>query len=159
MKQTVIRTASILLAIGGVVGTATAQTPSSGLVFVNEFGIPYIQELGHYEGLTANPSDPGLARGAVVGIAAGAGCQKLNVGLIGIDVSPGVVSLGPSLTDGQAPRFVSVFHQINTDTTQTLSITLPSSQNVNEHMDILFYMNCEEGTNGSFVKYRVDEVS
>ena len=62
-----------------------------------------------------------------------------------------------SLNDTQAPRFVNAFRTISTDTTSTLSLAIPSSQNVNDHMDILLYINCEVGPGGNFVKYRVDE--
>ena len=164
MKETMFRVAFVLLATFGVSWAASAQTPdsqsdvSSGFVNINSFGLPYIQQLGHYEGQNADPSNPGLARGASVGISATPGCQKLNAGLIGIDTSPNVVSQDvASLNDTQAPRFVSVFRTINTDTTPSLSLALPSSLNVNAHLDILLYINCEEGTTDSFVKYRVDE--
>ena len=164
MKETMVRVAFVLLATFGVPWETSAQTPdlqsdvSSGLVYINPFGLPFIQELGHYEGQKADPSNPGLARGAAVSISAGPGCQKLNAGLIGIDTSPGVMSLDvASLNDTQAPRFVSGFRTINTDVTSTLSLALLSSQNVNTHMDILLYINCEEGTAGSLVKYLVNE--
>ena len=134
MKQPLFRVAFVLLAIFGVSWAAAAQIPDpepgvvvgSGFVYINAFGLPYIQELGHYEGLRADPNNPGLARGAFVGMTATPGCQKFNAGLIGIDTSPGVVSLDVvSLNDTQAPRFAGVFRTINTDTTPTLSLTLP----------------------------------